>query len=300
MDDNRAWWSLTLEPRPESREALTAILYEVGCSGIWERDETIAAAGRNQLTVYFPGPAPAVLEFLEWWPRAAGLVAGTPEIETVENRDWFRSWRENFAPAALTADTLVIPAWMEPEANEPRLVLKIYLGQGFGTGTHETTRLAAGLIEAELAVAGDRRPEINSLLDIGTGSGILAILAARRGIGRITALDIDRDALENARENLAHNGVEELVELSLRPLEKLSERYDLVVANIVAPVLRELAPHFPRLLRPEGRLILSGLLVDQAEELARRCSSLGLVCGPRHDLGEWSAFICRIKPEIVP
>ena len=293
MDESHSWWSLTLETLPDSREVLEAVLAAAGCSGIWEREETATSRGRVRLTVYFPGPAPAALEFLEWWPRAAGLVVGNPEIETVENRDWFRVWRENFAPTALTAETLVIPAWMEPDPGEKRLVLKIYPGLGFGTGTHETTRLAASLIEAEIAEKSDRSAGIENLLDIGTGSGILAILAARRGIGRVTALDIDRDALDNARENLAHNGVGQKVELSLQPLKEINEKYDLVVANIVAPVLRELAPQFSRLLQPAGCLILSGMLHDQAEEIAQLLSTMGLACGPRRDLGEWAAFTCR-------
>ena len=290
MGSDRSWWSLTLEPLAENRERLEALLHDAGCAGIWEQEP--AADGRARITAYFPGRPPAGPEKLAWWPAAAELTAGRPELDEVAERDWFKEWRENFAPAPLTDKTLVIPAWMEPEEGENRLVLKIYPGQGFGTGTHESTQLAASLLEEELS----RRPSRpDNLLDVGTGSGILAILAARRGVKRITALDIDPDALANARENLAHNRVEEYVTLSRRPLAEITESYDLVAANIVAPVLRELVGCFPARLNPGGCLILSGMLPDQAAELARSCTALGLVCNPRRQLGEWSAFSCR-KP----
>ena len=294
MTDHDSWWSLTLQPLPESREQLEALLYAAGCTGIWEREEAGPAAGRAGLTVYFPGPPPADPAALEWWAGVAALSADRPRCEKVEKRDWFKEWRKNFSPTPLTERTLVIPAWMEPENGEYSLVLKIYPGQGFGTGTHETTRLAARLLESELEKK-TRSGGAPSLLDIGTGSGILAILAARRGAGRVTALDIDPDALENARENLQHNGVERFVELSHRPLAAENESHDIVVANIIAPVLEELASHFPRVLKPGGSLILSGMLREQVEKISRRCSGLGLVCSLRHDLGEWSALVWQ-KP----
>ena len=293
MPEADSWWSLTLETLPQSRVQLETLFHASGCAGIWEQ-ESRAAAGRTRLVVYFPGPLPTDPSTLAWWDKAVALTIGRPRPEEVECRDWMSQWRKNFSPTPLTDKTLVIPSWMEPEKGEKSLVLKIYPGQGFGTGTHETTRLAARLLEARVEQLGPEKRSSASLLDIGTGSGILSVLAARRGIARTTAIDIDHDALENARENLVLNQVEKVVALSTRPLDKIVGPYDLAVANIVAPVLRRLAPHFPRLLKPGGCLILSGMLSEQVEEIRQLCSGLGLVCGPRQDLGEWSAFTaCR-------
>ncbi|NPA24887.1 MAG: 50S ribosomal protein L11 methyltransferase [Deltaproteobacteria bacterium] len=303
MTPTEDWWSFTCRPLPGPviRERLEEIFYSSGCSGIWEHGEKVALPETTsdpereagELTVYFPGPPPEAPERLAWWPAVAELVVGRPQVERIADQDWMAGWREKFAPTPLTESTLVIPSWEPWPPDENRRVIKIYPGQGFGTGTHETTRLAARLIEERLAGFSDEVRSGMSLLDVGTGSGILAILATACGIGRILALDVDNDALVNARENCIHNRVEKRVELSDRPLAAVEEQFDLVVANIIAPVLEQLMPGFPRLLKPGATLILSGMLSSQAGSLRDLCQSFGLECAPQVCLGEWAAFTCR-------
>ncbi len=303
MTPTENWWSLTCRPLPGAavRERLEEVFYSSGCSGIWEHGEKVALpeAGSvperevGELTAYFPGSPPEHPEQLAWWPAVKELIAGRPFVGRIADQDWMAGWREKFAPTPLTEETLVIPSWEPGPADENRRVIKIYPGLGFGTGTHETTRLAARLLEERLNRFSDEARGGLSLLDVGTGSGILAILAAVCGVGRILALDIDSDALDNARENCIHNRVEKRVELSDRPLSVVAEQFDLVVANIIAPVLEELAPRFPQLLRPGGTLILSGLLSHQVETLRGICHGCGLESTPEVNLGEWAAFTCR-------
>ena len=302
--DNSLWWSLTCTPvtGTEVRSQLEDLLYSVGCGGIWDHTANIDQGENNclenlepsLLTAYFPDEMQPFLAQLSQQLESRNLVSDRPRIKTVENEDWLDGWRKNFTLTPLTVKTLVVPSWQELPTAETRLGIKIYPGQGFGTGTHETTRLAASFLENELGV--DRGDEC--LLDVGTGSGILSILAAKRGISHVLALDIDEEALLNARENCAHNQVCDQISFESRPLAQVQEKFTLIVANIIAPVLLQLAPEFPRLLKPGGRLILSGILVDQLPELKEAYTDLGLFIKSTETMGEWTAFVCEKRVTI--
>ena len=296
--DNNLWWSLTCTPAAgiEVRPQLEDLLYAGGCGGIWDHTAKIGQ-GENYsensepslLTAYFPDEMQPFLAQISQHLESRNLVSDRPRIQTVENEDWLDGWRKNFTLTPLTEQTLVVPSWQELPAAETRLGIKIYPGQGFGTGTHETTRLAASFLENELwADTGDE-----CLLDVGTGSGILSILAAKRGAYRILALDIDEDALVNARENCVYNQVCDQISLESRPLTEVEEKFTLIVANIIAPVLLQLAPEFSRLLKPGGRLILSGILVDQLPGLKKNYTDLGFLVKSTESMGEWAAFVCK-------
>jgi ribosomal protein L11 methyltransferase len=300
--DDSSWWSLTCTPvlGTEIRSQLEDLLYSAGCGGIWDHTAKYGQGGAclensepSLLTAYFPGEMRPFLARISSQMENRNLVSDRPLIQSVENEDWLDGWRNNFTLTPLTEETVVVPSWQELPAAETRLGIKIYPGQGFGTGTHETTRLAAIFLENELKV--DVGADI---LDVGTGSGILSILAAKRGASRILALDIDEDALVNARENCAHNRVCDQVTLDSCPLTEVQEKFTLIVANIIAPVLLQLAPEFPRLLKPGGRLILSGILVDQLPELKKNYADLGLLIKSTETMGEWTAFVCEKRVTI--
>ncbi|MBN2807877.1 MAG: 50S ribosomal protein L11 methyltransferase [Deltaproteobacteria bacterium] len=297
VSDN-AWWSIicTPLPGPQVRAQLEDVLYEAGCGGIWDQALGLGREGgavenldSTQLTAYFPAELMSSLTVLVDQLREQQLVSGSPRIQMVADEDWLDGWRKNFTLTPLTEKTLVLPSWQELPAAETRLALKIYPGQGFGTGTHETTRLAAIALEAQLE---EKTLLPVSVLDVGTGSGILAILAALRGAGRVLALDIDDEALANARENCAHNQVCTLVSLENRPLAQIEEKFSLIVANIIAPVLVQLAPDLYRLLQPGGSLILSGILLEQGSHVQQVYIGLGLQVKPTASLGEWTGFVC--------
>ena len=292
-----SWWSLTCTPvsGSEARSQLEDILYSAGCGGIWDHASTndregacLESSEPSLLTAYFTGEMQPLLLQLARQLENRELVFGRPQIIAVENEDWLDGWRKNFTLAELTKRVLVVPSWQDLPVAETRLGIRIYPGQGFGTGTHETTRLAAVALEEEL-----ESEAFASVLDVGTGSGILAILAAKRGAVRVLALDIDEEALANARENCVHNQVCDLVMLESRPLTQIQEEFNLIVANIIAPVLLQLAPQFPRLLKPGGRLILSGILVDQIPELIKTYADLGFFIKPAETMGEWAALVCE-------
>ncbi len=303
-----SWLSLVLRPKSgyKIRAAIEDLLYTSGCVGIWDHlpdggidgcgseawldtdnNDPFEAADGVLLTAYFPAEVRPRLAELALRLTALDLVVEEPQLETVANEDWLENWRRNFSITELTDDTLVVPTWEELPAAETRLGLRIYPGQGFGTGTHETTRLAAFFIERELKRA--HKPV--SFLDVGSGSGILAILAAKRGAEPILALDLDPQALINARENCGHNLVSEKIVLADTPVTLIREKFQLIAANIIAPVLHKLAPELSRLLKPGGRLILSGILIEQLPELLNVYAELGLMVEERKTSGEWTACI---------
>jgi ribosomal protein L11 methyltransferase len=302
-----SWCSLSCLPRPGVliRAQIEDLLYSCGCEGLWDQpaDECraeawsgaessgfAADAGEALLTAYFPAAVQPQLAGLALKLKALDLSLTEPQIELVENEDWLENWRRNFTVTELTENTLVVPSWLQLPESETRLGLSIYPGLGFGTGTHETTRLAARFLEQTLL----RTVVPIKVLDLGTGSGILAVLAAKRGAGEILALDIDADALANARDNCRHNLVSDRVTLAATPVAEVADTFHLIVANIIAPVLRQLAPGLPRLLRPGGQLILSGILIEQLSELTEVFAESGFRVVESRSSGEWTACLCEM------
>jgi len=199
--------------------------------------------------------------------------------------DWADRWRDFHRPVRIAERVVIRPSWEEaiPAAG---LDVVIDPGQAFGTGAHPTTRMCVELL-IELADAGEAR---GSLVDLGAGSGVLAIVAARLGFDPVTAVDHEAAAIEAAQANAAANGIELRTErVNLR--QEAPPPAGTVVANLTAPLLRELAERFAR--DPEGlprRLICSGLLTREADEIASVFADADLMERGRRRAGEWAAL----------
>lgn len=193
--------------------------------------------------------------------RQSGCVLPEPELSSVSTEDWSTSWKANFKPLRVGQRLLIVPSWEKVQPRPEDIVLHLDPGMAFGTGGHETTRLCLELLEKIM----DDMPLLlsPSVLDLGTGSGILAMAAVQLGAGRVCAVDIDPQAVEVARENLAANGLSEQVECSTTPLESMSESFDVILANILAEELVRLAPFLTGRLNPGGSLVLSGILAEK-------------------------------------
>lgn len=214
-----------------------------------------------------------------------------PTLVAVNSEDWSSSWKVHFKPLRVGKRLLIVPTWEEAAQLPDDLVIRIDPGMAFGTGGHETTRLCLQLLEHVM----EESPllSVPSLLDLGTGSGILAMAASLLGAGRVLALDIDPDAVVVARENLVLNNLADSVECGIVPLESLAENFDIILANILAEELVRLASHLAARLNPGGALILSGILAEK-EALVRR----GFDVQPLHYCqtvsdGEWVAMLYR-------
>ncbi len=211
-----------------------------------------------------------------------------------EDTDWSERWKDFFEPLQVSPRFWVVPSWRNDfSPPDEAIALSIDPGMAFGTGQHATTALCVEMIDRRL------RPEKDqSLFDLGTGSGILAIAAAKLGVARILGVDIDPDAVDVALENARANDVDGSVELSDTLVQDIDERFDWVVANVLADPLQKLAPHILRCLKPGGQLVLSGILSGlQANEVVRAFENAGPEAGhPELHLietlekGEWVAL----------
>lgn len=222
--------------------------------------------------------------------------AAAPEVSWrwQANEDWAARWREGLAPRQVTERVVVKPTWTEWQARPGQVVVDIDPQMAFGTGEHATTRGCLRLLDDALR-PGDR------VLDVGSGSAILAITAAMLGAAEAIAVEYDPDANLNARENLERNGVEDRVRIveamADPPLLRELGRFDLVLANILSGVIRPLLPAFRQALGglPQGRLIVSGILRTEAPEVMHDAEAAGFRIVRIDEEEEWwSALLCPV------
>lgn len=218
-------------------------------------------------------------------------VFGTSTLGAVNTEDWSNSWKVHFKPLRVGKRLLVVPTWEDAAPLADDLVIRIDPGMAFGTGGHETTRLCLELLES--VMESGALLTTPSLLDLGTGSGILAMAASLLGAGRILALDIDPDAIDVARENLALNELADQVECGTEPLESLTERFDIILANILAEELVRLAPYLTDRLSPGGSLILSGILAEKEPLVRAGFAAQPLTYHQTLCAGDWVAMLYR-------
>ncbi len=207
-------------------------------------------------------------------------------VEEVPAEDWARAWQENFRPVKVSPRLWVRPPWEKAPLREGEMEIIIDPGQAFGTGHHPTTALMLSALD-RLASA----VPLGAVLDVGCGTGILALAAARFGARRVVALDIDPEALAAARRNLEWNRVS--VEISSQRVETLSERFDLVLANISAWELSRLAQALSARLAPGGRLFLAGFLEKELPEMRKIYREKGLEVLEEETREEWGFLALR-------
>jgi len=214
--------------------------------------------------------------------EAARAALGRGMVETIVHDEWLDAWRE-FAEVTFAGQRFVLrPLWLEHRAEPNQVVVHLDPGRAFGSGSHPTTRLT--LAHLERLLEGDE-----TVLDVGCGSGVLAIGAARIGATRVDAIDIDPEALRVTSLNAKRNGVADIVEVSTGPIEKVAGPYDIVVANISASTIVELAPHLRRVLGPRGCLVVSGMLDTQLDFVIAGLAPLVELNRDRQD--GWSAVV---------
>src|ERR1700688_4805618 len=254
---------------------------------------------REQKTValeaYFDAISASELSRLKLSLEQAGMLADGAAVDGSARRivdpGWSTLWMKRFGPFRVGRRILIVPPWKR--ASEPgRTTIVVQPAQAFGTGHHPTT---AGALRALESIVIAHPPK--SILDAGTGSGVLAIAAALLGQrnAEVIAIDIDPTALENARANACLNGVEKSIRFTSVPLASIHRHFDLIVANILSGTLIELAPHLRRLVAPGGRLILGGFLADEADEVLSSYRS-PLRCLSRKTHRGWTTIVMARAP----
>jgi len=220
-----------------------------------------------------------------------------PLTRTLLHKDWAEAWKEHFPVLRIGQHLVVAPTWREHPPAAGEVVIRLDPGRAFGTGLHAPTRLCMVALE-RLVQPGDR------VLDVGTGSGILSIAAALLGAGAVTAVDVDPICVQVTVENAKLNGVGERVAATLGSLDTggaprvplvQETGFDLVLANILAEVIIDMAADFPRVLRAGGHLVVSGILAEKADAVAAALEAAGLQVQERLEETGWAALIAR-KP----
>ena len=292
------WWRLTMGCPPELEESLVWKLNDLGL----HRHAVQHAPERpdhKQLLLWLPKPEwpeeerGQLLASLVPLAEPFGIPLPEGRWDDVADEDWSLSWKQHWQPDPVGHGLLILPAWLEvPEEHADRLVIRMDPGSAFGTGSHPTTRLCLEALE-------ESPPQGSLVADLGCGSGVLGLAALGLGAEAVVASDTDSLAVRATADNRGLNrrsDAELAVALgSVDALERLLDgrRADLLLCNILAPVIEALAPGFEALVAPDGWALLSGLLVDQAPRLKQVLGELGWTVTAEAAQGRWGLLEIR-------
>jgi ribosomal protein L11 methyltransferase len=288
----KVWHAVELQIARVAESAVTPQLWNANTTGLEiseDSPETIT------LRAYFE--AAPDLEKLQANLRRALRLSDLPEAAlrsiqslTIADQDWLAEWKKGYEPIPIGAKLLITPSWKREQivAGE-RAIVQIDPGMAFGTGTHETTRGCLELLE--------KYWHGGALLDVGTGTGILAIAAVKLVPGaRVVGFDVDPEAIDVALENAEINGVAEAVELEVNKLASFhGEAFDVVLANLTADVIVPLAADFPQVMSAAGTLIVSGILREQGDDVCAALDAQGFAAIEAKPDGEWITFALQRK-----
>ncbi len=283
------WLEISVETTGEGAEAVAEVLSRFAPRGVaLEAGPEGFGSGLVVVRAYVPADDQLsqtrrrVEEAL--WHLGQILPLPPPFFRIVAETDWAEAWKQRLAVLHVGRRLVIRPSWLPYTPAEGEVLVELDPGMAFGTGTHPTTQMCL------LALEDFVRPGAR-VLDLGTGSGILAIAAAKLGAGRVLALDTDPQAVSVARENVYRNGVADRVRVAEGSLAQTVGRFDVVVVNILARVLVEMAEQgLSRRLKPEGRLVVAGLLKGQEEEVWDAFQRAGLTIAGRREVEDWVAL----------
>ena len=291
--ENPEWLEIAIDAASELNDPLSAFFFDLGCTGlVWED------FGNRTLKAYLPlAESPEDIQNrISIYLNDLSLIhphlpSSGFKLTKMENQDWQRNWRRFFRPVRVTSKLLILPVWEKlPPDVQGKHVIRIDPGPAFGTGQHATTKMCLQAMDVE-------PDESQTLLDVGTGSGILAIYGAKLGFGKIEAIDVDPEAVRWAARNIGLNDATNAITLSSKGIEEITDRFSLVCANLILGELLRLMPVLTRLTEPDGRLVISGILRDQVERINTSLPSTGF-----HSLDtlyeeEWACMILGKRGE---
>ena len=308
------WLEVSVNTHSESVEVVSSILIELGSKGVSIEDpqdyyqltdeqlewlkvqqkdlyetDTVIVKGYFQPSQWSKDSDVLLHEKLEEI-KVYGLQTGplSVQVKEVGEEDWANAWKQYYFPVRVTRFLTVVPSWVDYEKEQDdELLIELDPGLAFGTGTHPTTQLS--LTALEQTIRGNE-----SVLDVGTGSGVLSIASKLLGASKVTAFDIDEMATRVAKENIALNptiGEIEVYENNL--LVGVDQKSDLIVANILAEILLQMPEDAYRNLKDDGSLILSGIIESKANEVKEAYEKAGFTLVERMTMKEWNCFIMK-------
>ena len=214
-------------------------------------------------------------------------IDGTIDISGVNEDDWANSWKAYYKPIKIGEKIVIVPAWEKYEASEGEIIVRMDPGMAFGTGSHETTRLVIGLLEKYIK-GGER------VLDVGTGSGILAICASKLGAEMCRAYDIDPVAVKVARENIKDSGLTNVTcdqSDLLRQVDISDGGYNVICANIVADIIIRMTPDVAKYMDDGAVILASGIIMERADDVISCFEANGFKIVDRADENGWCALV---------
>jgi len=299
------WYEISIKTTEEAEDAISNILYELGANGVVIEDNEIVSKpnlwdyiDEDQFTkkdyakvcAYFPESI-NILELihtieqkLKETAKYINIGEGKIAVSDVDEKDWAEEWKKYYKPVEI-GDIVIVPSWEDYKAEDSKTIVRLDPGMAFGTGTHESTVLCLEAIQNYV------KPGMN-VLDVGTGSGILAIAAKKLLAKRVLAVDIDEVAVKVAKENANLNGVE--IEIKKNNLvEGIEEKFDIVVANIVADIIIRLSTYVNRVLKDSGIFISSGIIENRLEDVLKSFAKNGLKVVEVKKMGTWCLVVSK-------
>lgn len=297
------WNEICIETAPEKIEEATIFFYNLGILSLniedpndiiehqsevrWDYiDEEILNRDMTKafVKVYIEDDDEALAIVSEGKARGFDI-----SITRLKAEDWENGWKKYYKTFNITDDLVIVPAWEDYDKKDGEKVIVLDSGMAFGTGTHETTKMCVTMISEIVS------ENTGKVLDIGTGSGILSIAAAMYGAKDITAIDIDPLAVKIAKENVMLNGKCSEIKVSEGDLLKMvTGKYDLIIANIVADIIKELIPHIGNYLNENGKFIISGIIKEREDEVHSFALENGFKVEKLASQGGWSAMLLAV------
>ena len=283
------WNQLTVKVPHELVEPVSYLFWRYG------RTVSIEEVGNGEVLMgtYLTSTSKKRRAHIEVGLRLVGTIMDIegPYVQELDEVEWTDAWKDHFSLLRIGDNIVIKMPWMDFYPKSHEVVIDIEPGLAFGTGYHPTTQMCLTLID-ELIVSNA------FVLDVGAGSGILSVAASKLGAGAVVALDVDPEAMKVARKTMATNGLKGKIRMiqGTLPNKAISKKgFDLVVANISAEVIGQLGQELWSVLKPSGRLVVSGFLDTQEHDLMRRLQCVGLVLQERRQISDWVSFILTRK-----
>jgi ribosomal protein L11 methyltransferase len=309
------WIELSIKTTTGAVEAVANILYDAGVAGVVIEDPNDLNLAQVEKTWDYVDDAMinnhyegAVVK--GYLPESIGLTdkielirksvaflphydldIGLGELTTTElyEEDWSNSWKQYYKPVKIGKNVVIKPSWESYEKRDNELIIEMDPGMAFGTGTHETTMMC--VIEIENYVT-----EQTTFFDIGCGSGILAITAAKAGAQKVVAVDLDPIAIQVALKNVQMNNVQDIVEVKQGNLmDVVIGKADIIVSNIIADIIVLLSKDIKSFLKEDGIFIASGIILDKVDMVKQNLMDNGLDILKVSTMGEWAAIVSKLK-----
>jgi len=305
FNEHSAWMEITLTIPEVLAEDCSVILFEETGRGTYQVDPETDSEGPQRIRGFIPRDEAFRRQFIRLKKRIASYFSFFPEVPSpgwelrlIPSENWQDNWKRNFKPLKLSPTLVICPTWEEyrPEGREK--VLRLDPGQAFGTGGHASTRLCLKVLEDLSEETDPLRQPLTRVLDVGTGTGILALAAALFNARSVLAIDSDPLAVAAARLHVSINGFESIIRVEEGTAESIQGVYSLILANLTLADLLPLAGVLQNLLSPGGFLVLSGILHSQAKELIRACVLRKLAFHCLYLEEEWAGVLFSREPGV--